>query len=130
MNISRLTEAGRRLLPRLEVLISNLDPSSIYDIYVDFIERGRYAWIQSQWVKTHSASPDTDSCYCVRVQQNRAYLHEDSPNCGRFWMANPISFARVKVTNRTENLESNQVGNTEWMLDLCYSHRIYQSCFF
>jgi hypothetical protein len=115
MNISRLTRPGRRLFPSLEVLISNLDPSSIYDIYVDFIERGRYAWIESKWVKTHSASLDTDSCYCVRVQQHQAYLHEDSPNCGRFWMAAPISFARVKATNRTKDLQSNKVGSTKML---------------
>lgn len=29
------------------------------------------------------------------------YLHCDSPNFGKHWMREPVSFARVKLTNKT-----------------------------
>jgi hypothetical protein len=110
-NNSRLTQEGRRLLPKFNVLIDNLDPSSTYDIYLDFIERARYAWIKSNWVKIHDVSSDIDSYNCECLEQHQSYLHKDSPNSGRFWMANPVSFARVKVTSRTQDFTSDQVGS-------------------
>ncbi len=111
MNASRVTPSGRRLFPNLNVLIDNLHPSAIYNIYVDFIERGCYAWTESKWIKTHDASSTTVGCNCGCVQQHQVYLHQDSLNLGRSWMATPVSFARLKVTNLTKDLTSDQVGS-------------------
>ncbi len=106
-----MTPSGRRLFPNFNVLIDNLRPSAIYDIYVDFIERGRYEWIKSKWIKTDDASSTTAGCNGECVQQYQVYLHRNSPNLGRFWMANPVSFAPLKLTNRTKDLTSDQVGS-------------------
>ena len=113
MNMFRIKAEGRRLFPCIKALINNLDPSSIYDIYTDFIDCGHYAWTGNEWLQTHSASSDTDSCNCEGLQQHQTYRHRDSPNSGTFWMANPISFARIKITNRTQNLNVEMVGTTK-----------------
>jgi hypothetical protein len=99
MNTSRVTPAGRRLFPHFNVLIHNLHPSATYDIYVDFIEHGRYAWTNSKWIKTHDVTSTTAGCQCGCVQQHQVYLHRDSSNLGAFWMATAVSFARLKLTN-------------------------------
>jgi hypothetical protein len=119
-----MTQSGRRLFPYIQVLIDNLDPSSTYDIYLDFIERACYAWIQDKWVKTQDISSDIDSYNCEFLQQDQAYLHRDSPNSGMFWMATPVSFARVKVANRLQNFPSDQVRSNE------YEYLISSSTFF
>ena len=33
--------------------------------------------------------------------QNPIYIHPDSPNYGSHWSKDPISFAKVKLTNKT-----------------------------
>lgn len=32
---------------------------------------------------------------------NAIYIHPESPNFGAHWMKEPISFAKVKLTNKT-----------------------------
>lgn len=32
---------------------------------------------------------------------NPLYIHPESPNFGAHWMKEPISFAKVKLTNKT-----------------------------
>ena len=110
MNVSSVTPSGRRLFPHFDVLIDHLDPSAIYDIYMDFIVRGRYIWNGSEWIKTHDVSLDTGRCNCGCVQQYQAYLHPASPNLGMFWMTTPVSFAHLKITNRTADFTPGQVS--------------------
>jgi hypothetical protein len=111
MNASSMTEMGRRLFPHFNVLIDNLHPSAMYDVYVDLIERGRYIWAERKWIKTNDASTTTADCECV--QQHQAYLHRDSPNLGRLWMASPVSFAHLKLTSCAKAPSSAQVGSNK-----------------
>jgi len=114
MNVSSVTPSGRRLFPCFNVVIDNLHPYAMYDIYVDFIERGCYTWTKSKSIKTDDASSTTAGCNCGCVQQqHQAYLHRDSPNLGRFWMATPVSFAHLKLTHLTKDLTPNQVGSNK-----------------
>lgn len=39
---------------------------------------------------------------------NAIYIHPESPNFGAHWMKEPISFAKVKLTNKTNG--NGQVG--------------------
>lgn len=47
--------------------------------------------------------------------QNPVYLHPESPNFGAHWMKEPISFAKVKLTNKTN-------GNGQIMLNSLHKY--------
>lgn len=107
-NLFRITEEGRRLFPSIGVFINNLHPSSIYQISLQFIEQDRYRFMGDKWIKINHSDPNRI------VQQSEEYIHPDSPNSGQFWMSNSLSFSRVKITNRTEDIPFNQVTKNNY----------------
>lgn len=46
---------------------------------------------------------------------NPVYIHPESPNFGAHWMKEPISFAKVKLTNKTN-------GNGQIMLNSLHKY--------
>lgn len=46
------------------------------------------------------------------------YIHPESPNFGAHWMKEPISFAKVKLTNKTN-------GNGQVLKSLSFSNQSY-----
>jgi hypothetical protein len=46
---------------------------------------------------------------------NPIYIHPESPNFGAHWMKEPISFAKVKLTNKTN-------GNGQIMLNSLHKY--------
>lgn len=46
---------------------------------------------------------------------NPIYVHPESPNFGAHWMKEPISFAKVKLTNKTN-------GNGQIMLNSLHKY--------
>ncbi|CAF0898395.1 unnamed protein product [Adineta steineri] len=121
------TNEGRRMFPSIKALIDNLQPSMTYDIYMDFIERGRYAWTNNQWIKIYDTPSTTNVRNDGHVQQLQRYRHENSPNLGSFWMDNPVSFARLKLTTRTENLTPDQVTTRKIMYNPYAQHFLMTS---
>ncbi|TSN48505.1 Brachyury protein [Bagarius yarrelli] len=88
-----VTKNGRRMFPVLKVSVSGLDPSAMYSILLDFSAADSHRWkyVNGEWVAGGRPEPRNSSC---------VYMHPDSPNFGAHWMKSPVSFSRVKLTNK------------------------------
>ncbi|XP_015216992.1 T-box transcription factor TBX19 isoform X1 [Lepisosteus oculatus] len=88
-----VTKNGRRMFPVLKVSVSGLDPNAMYSFLLDFAPADSHRWkyVNGEWVP--AGKPETHSPSCV-------YIHPDSPNFGAHWMKDPVSFSKVKLTNK------------------------------
>lgn len=84
----------RRMFPVLRVGISGLDASSMYSVLLDFIpaDGSRWKYVNGEWLQ------------CGKAQHQKCpvsvYVHPDSPNFGAHWMKEPVSFGKVKLSNK------------------------------
>ncbi|KAG5892534.1 hypothetical protein JTB14_011123 [Gonioctena quinquepunctata] len=81
------------MFPTLQIQISNLDPHAQYSIFLEInpATHGRYKYTNpGGW--TIAGTEEAQSSRTV-------YLHPDSPAAGEYWMSQPISFGRIKLTN-------------------------------
>lgn len=83
----------RRMFPVLKVSVTGLDPNAMYSLLLDFVltDGHRWKYVNGEWVP--AGKPEVSSPSCV-------YIHPDSPNFGAHWMKAPISFSKVKLTNK------------------------------
>lgn len=81
------------MFPVLKVNISGLDPNAMYSVLLDFASADNHRWkyVNGEWVPGGKPEPQTPSC---------VYIHPDSPNFGAHWMKAPVSFSKVKLTNK------------------------------
>ncbi|XP_061601057.1 T-box transcription factor T isoform X1 [Cololabis saira] len=88
-----VTKNGRRMFPVLKVNVSGLDPNAMYSFLLDFTSADNHRWkyVNGEWVPGGKPEPQTPSC---------VYIHPDSPNFGAHWMKAPVSFSKVKLTNK------------------------------
>ncbi|TNN66689.1 Brachyury protein [Liparis tanakae] len=88
-----VTKNGRRMFPVLKVNVSGLDPNAMYSLLLDFVSGDNHRWkyVNGEWVPGGKPEPQTPSCVCI---------HPDSPNFGAHWMKAPVSFSKVKLTNK------------------------------
>ncbi|XP_045699878.1 T-box transcription factor T isoform X1 [Phyllostomus hastatus] len=88
-----VTKNGRRMFPVLKVSVSGLDPSAMYSLLLDFVAADGHRWkyVNGEWVPGGKPEPQAPSC---------VYIHPDSPNFGAHWMKAPVSFSKVKLTNK------------------------------
>uniref|UniRef100_A0A3P9H009 T-box transcription factor T n=1 Tax=Oryzias latipes TaxID=8090 RepID=A0A3P9H009_ORYLA len=88
-----VTKNGRRMFPVLKVSASGLDPNAMYSFLLDFVSADNHRWkyVNGEWVPGGKPEPQTPSC---------VYIHPDSPNFGAHWMKAPVSFSKVKLTNK------------------------------
>ncbi|XP_029452657.1 T-box transcription factor T [Rhinatrema bivittatum] len=88
-----VTKNGRRMFPVLKVNVSGLDPSAMYSFLLDFVAADNHRWkyVNGEWVPGGKPEPQAPSC---------VYIHPDSPNFGAHWMKAPVSFSKVKLTNK------------------------------
>ncbi|XP_008428161.1 brachyury protein [Poecilia reticulata] len=88
-----VTKNGRRMFPVLKVNVSGLDPNAMYSVLLDFVSADNHRWkyVNGEWVPGGKPEPQTPSC---------VYIHPDSPNFGAHWMKAPVSFSKVKLTNK------------------------------
>ena len=77
----------------LKVSVSGLDPNAMYSFLLDFIPSDTHRWkyVNGEWVT--AGKPESHGNGCV-------YIHPDSPNFGAHWMKAPVSFSKVKLTNK------------------------------
>uniref|UniRef100_A0A8C3TCG7 T-box domain-containing protein n=1 Tax=Chelydra serpentina TaxID=8475 RepID=A0A8C3TCG7_CHESE len=89
-----ITKSGRRMFPPCKVIVSGLNPLSLYLMLVDIVplDNARYKWHCGYWEAVGKADPHFPSHF---------YLHPDSPAPGSHWMKEPVSFQRLKITNNT-----------------------------
>ncbi|XP_067117044.1 T-box transcription factor TBX19 [Osmerus mordax] len=88
-----VTKSGRRMFPVLKVSVSGLDPNAMYSLLLDFMPADTHRWkyVNGEWVT--AGKPESHGNGCV-------YIHPDSPNFGAHWMKAPVSFNKVKLTNK------------------------------
>ncbi|XP_006152324.1 T-box transcription factor T isoform X3 [Tupaia chinensis] len=88
-----VTKNGRRMFPVLKVNVSGLDPNAMYSFLLDFVAADSHRWkyVNGEWVPGGKPEPQAPSC---------VYIHPDSPNFGAHWMKAPVSFSKVKLTNK------------------------------
>ncbi|CAL4065007.1 unnamed protein product, partial [Meganyctiphanes norvegica] len=103
-----VTKSGRRMFPVVKVSVSGLDPSAMYSILLEFVQIDNHRWkyVNGEWVaggKPEAAPPSA------------IYIHSDSPNFGAHWMKEQVSFAKVKLTNKTN-------GNGQIMLNSLHKY--------
>ncbi|XP_072118329.1 T-box transcription factor TBX19-like isoform X1 [Mobula birostris] len=88
-----VTKNGRRMFPVLKISVSGLDPNGMYSFLLDFVAADSHRWkyVNGEWIPAGKLEPLTQSC---------VYIHPESPNFGAHWMKAPISFSKVKLTNK------------------------------
>nr|CAH7732845.1 unnamed protein product [Callosobruchus chinensis] len=83
----------RRMFPSLHIQITDLDPHAHYCILLEMtpVARCRYKYSSSGgWAPAGMEEAQSPQ---------RIYLHPDSPATGEYWMSQPVSFGRLKLTN-------------------------------
>lgn len=89
----------------LKVSVSGLDPNAMYSFLLDFVAADGHRWkyVNGEWVPGGKPEPQAPSC---------VYIHPDSPNFGAHWMKAPVSFSKVKLTNKLNG--GGQVNTGTW----------------
>ncbi|XP_069773270.1 MAX dimerization protein MGA a isoform X2 [Narcine bancroftii] len=89
-----LTKRGRRMFPYCRFCILGLDPLRKYILVMDIapVDNHRYKWNGRWWEINGKAEPHV---------LGRVYIHPNSPSSGSYWMRQPISFHKLKLTNNT-----------------------------
>ncbi|XP_045472870.1 T-box transcription factor TBX19-like [Harmonia axyridis] len=103
-----VTKNGRRMFPVVKISTSGLDPNAMYTVLLEFVQMDSHRWkyVNGEWVpggKAEVAPP------------NAIYIHPESPNFGAHWMKESISFAKVKLTNKSN-------GNGQIMLNSLHKY--------
>ncbi|KAJ8928239.1 hypothetical protein NQ314_019189 [Rhamnusium bicolor] len=92
----------KRMFPSLNVQINNLESREHYCILLEMVPaihcRNKYT-VSGGWVPAGTEEAQSPQ---------RFYLHPESPATGDYWMAQPVSFGRVKLTN-TPNPPEGQI---------------------
>lgn len=90
------------MFPVVKVSVSGLDVTAMYSVLLEFVQIDAHRWkyVNGEWVPGGKAEVPPS---------NPIYIHPESPNFGAHWMREPVSFAKVKLTNKTNG--SGQVRN-------------------
>ncbi|XP_012223017.1 T-box transcription factor T [Linepithema humile] len=103
-----VTKNGRRMFPVVKVIARGLEPAAMYTLLLEFVQIDPHRWkyVNGEWVpggKAEVAPP------------NPIYIHPESPNFGAHWMKEAVSFAKVKLTNKSN-------GNGQIMLNSLHKY--------
>ncbi|XP_010412219.1 MAX gene-associated protein isoform X4 [Corvus cornix cornix] len=93
-----LTKQGRRMFPYCRYWITGLNSSQKYILVMDIspVDNHRYKWNGRWWEPSGKAEPHV---------LGRVFIHPESPSTGQFWMHQPVSFYKLKLTNNTLDQE-------------------------
>ncbi|XP_006883052.1 PREDICTED: MAX gene-associated protein isoform X2 [Elephantulus edwardii] len=93
-----LTKQGRRMFPYCRYWITGLDSNLKYILVMDIspMDNHRYKWNGRWWEPSGKAEPHV---------LGRVFIHPESPSTGHFWMHQPVSFYKLKLTNNTLDQE-------------------------
>ncbi|TGZ48751.1 T-box protein 2, partial [Temnothorax longispinosus] len=99
-----ITKSGRRMFPSVQINVNGLEKRENYYVFMEIApasgRRHKYCGYQNggknsnmgRWSFTGSPEPQQPFGY-------RIYKHPESPATGSYWMDNPISFNKLKLTN-------------------------------
>ncbi|KAM4663547.1 MAX gene-associated protein [Discoglossus pictus] len=87
-----LTKQGRRMFPYCRYWISGLCSHQKYILVMDItpMDNYRYKWNGQSWEPGGISEPHV---------LGRVFIHPESPSTGQFWMHQPVSFYKLKLTN-------------------------------
>ncbi|CAI9551644.1 unnamed protein product [Staurois parvus] len=87
-----LTKQGRRMFPYCRYWVSGMDPYQKYILAMDItpLDTHKYKWNGKWWEPGGKAEPHV---------LGRAFIHPESPSTGQYWMHQPVSFYKLKLTN-------------------------------
>ncbi|XP_033001569.1 MAX gene-associated protein-like [Lacerta agilis] len=93
-----LTKQGRRMFPYCRYWITGLDSKLKYILVMDIspVDNLCYKWNSHSWEPSGKAEPHV---------LGRVFIHPESPSTGRYWMQQPVSFYKLKLTNNTLDQE-------------------------
>nr|XP_055219426.1 MAX gene-associated protein isoform X10 [Gorilla gorilla gorilla] len=93
-----LTKQGRRMFPYCRYWITGLDSNLKYILVMDIspVDNHRYKWNGRWWEPSGKAEPHV---------LGRVFIHPESPSTGHYWMHQPVSFYKLKLTNNTLDQE-------------------------
>ncbi|XP_011305052.1 T-related protein isoform X2 [Fopius arisanus] len=96
------------MFPVVKVVARGLEPAAMYTLLLEFVQIDPHRWkyVNGEWVpggKAEVAPP------------NPIYIHPESPNFGAHWMKEAVSFAKVKLTNKSN-------GNGQIMLNSLHKY--------
>nr|XP_006811489.1 PREDICTED: uncharacterized protein LOC102800984 [Saccoglossus kowalevskii] len=109
-----VSKMGRRMFPSLCFQFSGLTPNDSYYVFSDVIHTDKYrykfSYQSSQWTPQCTPLPTGgDTALC---RPYRAYVHPDTPACGRSLMSKALSFNKLKLTNNEQDDNGGIVVNT------------------
>ncbi|KAI9100959.1 hypothetical protein DFS34DRAFT_684131 [Phlyctochytrium arcticum] len=108
-----ITKNGRCLFPILRFQPVGLNPSTKYSIAIDVVQTvpNRFKYKHGKWVP--QPLDDHRQGHSRRMEPvGGLYMHPDSPQSGAQWMKKPVSFAKVKLTNKFEHPAPNFARTT------------------
>lgn len=84
----------RRIFPLLCVQITNLDPHATYTVLLGFKMTHNHRWrfINGEWHPGTAVADPPD--------QQHMYIHPKSPASGIQWMQEPVTFSKLKISNK------------------------------
>ncbi|XP_060118804.1 MAX gene-associated protein-like [Heteronotia binoei] len=93
-----LTKQGRRMFPYCRYWITGLEFDLKYILVMDIspVDNYRYKWNGHSWEPSGKAEPHV---------LGRVFIHPESPSTGHYWMHQPVSFYKLKLTNNTLDQE-------------------------
>nr|XP_008102517.1 PREDICTED: MAX gene-associated protein isoform X2 [Anolis carolinensis] len=93
-----LTKQGRRMFPYCRYWVRGLESNLRYILVMDIspVDNFRYKWNGNNWEPSGKAEPHV---------LGRVFIHPESPSTGYYWMRQPVSFYKLKVTNNTLDQE-------------------------
>ncbi|XP_048342454.1 MAX gene-associated protein-like isoform X2 [Sphaerodactylus townsendi] len=93
-----LTKQGRRMFPYCRYWITGLESSLKYILVMDIspVDNFHYKWNGHSWEPSEKAEPHV---------WGRVFIHPESPSTGHYWMHQPVSFYKLKLTNNTLDQE-------------------------
>ncbi|XP_073442542.1 MAX gene-associated protein isoform X2 [Dendrobates tinctorius] len=95
-----LTKQGRRMFPYCRYWISGLNPYLKYILVMDItpLDNYRHKWNGKCWEPGGKADPHV---------LGRVFIHPESPSTGQYWMHQPVSFYKLKLTNNILDQDGN-----------------------
>lgn len=100
-----ITKNGRRMFPLPSFRMFGMELEENYIILMDIVpvDQFRYKFQGASWTIAGRADPEPPQ---------KAFVHPDSPCSGSLWMAKPVSFNRLKLTNHTAEKQGYLVLNS------------------
>jgi brachyury protein len=89
-----VTKAGRRMFPVLKLHVSRLEMTAMYAVVLEFrcTHQHRWRFLNGNWQKGSTCEDNADL--------RHVFVHFASVAPGSQWMQEPVSFAKLKLSNR------------------------------